>query len=132
MPWSTPHPNGERREWLLRSGNGSNHVGGEQNLLSLKVTETELNRGWGMGDGGWGMGVQASEDSSFKPSGGRLGENDMDYDADEKSMAALRWRLRHAQEMYSRYKTCVGGAPCTPLTARIPVCRNEGMSVHEV
>ena len=60
-----------------------------------------------MGGGGWGIGdgVQASEDSSFKPSGGRLGESDMDYDADEKSMAALRWRLRHAQEMYSRYKT---------------------------
>eukprot|EP00271_Cylindrocystis_brebissonii_P006458 TRINITY_DN19250_c0_g1_i1.p1 TRINITY_DN19250_c0_g1~~TRINITY_DN19250_c0_g1_i1.p1 ORF type:complete len:937 (-),score=163.36 TRINITY_DN19250_c0_g1_i1:569-3379(-) len=47
----------------------------------------------------------ANEDPSFKATGGRLGENDMDYDTDEKSMAALRWRLRHAQDMYSRYKT---------------------------
>lgn len=48
--------------------------------------------------------AMASEDPTFKPSGGQLG-NDLDYDTDEKSMAALRWRLRHAQEMYSRYKT---------------------------
>eukprot|EP00897_Mesotaenium_endlicherianum_P005633 jgi/Mesen1/5098/ME000252S04208 len=47
----------------------------------------------------------ASEDATFKPSGGQIGENDMDYDADEKSMATLRRRLRKAQDMYLRYKT---------------------------
>ncbi|GAB2283294.1 hypothetical protein Dimus_017815 [Dionaea muscipula] len=45
------------------------------------------------------------EDPSFKPQGGRLGENDMDYDTDEKSMAALRRQLRVAQEEYYRYKS---------------------------
>ncbi|XP_042488711.1 LMBR1 domain-containing protein 2 homolog A isoform X2 [Macadamia integrifolia] len=44
------------------------------------------------------------EDPSFKPQGGRLGENDMDYDNDEKSMAALRRQLRRAREEYFRYK----------------------------
>ncbi|XP_058096925.1 uncharacterized protein LOC131242353 isoform X2 [Magnolia sinica] len=44
------------------------------------------------------------EDPSFKPSGGRLGENDMDYDTDEKSMATLRRQLRRAREEYYRYK----------------------------
>ncbi|KAF5943642.1 hypothetical protein HYC85_017719 [Camellia sinensis] len=45
-----------------------------------------------------------SEDPSFKPQGGRLGENDMDYDTDEKSMAALRRQLKRAREEYYRYK----------------------------
>ncbi|RWW25830.1 hypothetical protein GW17_00009812, partial [Ensete ventricosum] len=44
------------------------------------------------------------EDPSFKPSGGRLGENDMDYDTDDKTMAALRRQLRKAREEYYRYK----------------------------
>ncbi|KAL2538545.1 LMBR1-like membrane protein [Forsythia ovata] len=51
------------------------------------------------------------EDPSFKPQGGRLGENDMDYDTDEKSMATLRRHLRQAREEYyrckSEYLTCV-------------------------
>ncbi|MED6158470.1 hypothetical protein PIB30_033003 [Stylosanthes scabra] len=45
------------------------------------------------------------EDPSFKPQGGQLGENDMDYDTDEKSMAALRRHLRSASEEYQRYKS---------------------------
>ncbi|KAG8641032.1 hypothetical protein MANES_13G096600v8 [Manihot esculenta] len=45
------------------------------------------------------------EDPSFKPQGGRLGENDMDYDTDEKSMATLRRHLRVAREGYYRYKS---------------------------
>ncbi|KAJ3695835.1 hypothetical protein LUZ60_001212 [Juncus effusus] len=45
------------------------------------------------------------EDPGFKPSGGRLGENDMDYDTDEKTMAALRRQLRRAREEYYRYKS---------------------------
>ncbi|KAM6563886.1 hypothetical protein CsatB_023884 [Cannabis sativa] len=45
------------------------------------------------------------EDPSFKPQGGRLGENDMDYDTDEKSMATLRRHLRGAREEYYRYKS---------------------------
>ncbi|EEF27859.1 conserved hypothetical protein [Ricinus communis] len=45
------------------------------------------------------------EDPSFKPQGGRLGENDMDYDTDEKSMATLRRNLRGAREGYYRYKS---------------------------
>lgn len=40
----------------------------------------------------------------FKPSGGRMGESDMDYDTDEKSMAALKRRLLKAQSAYYRYK----------------------------
>lgn len=47
----------------------------------------------------------ADEDSSFKPSGGRMGESDMDYDADEKSMAALRRRLRKARYSYCSFKS---------------------------
>ncbi|AQK56420.1 LMBR1-like conserved region family protein isoform X3 [Zea mays] len=51
------------------------------------------------------------EDPSFKPSGGRFGENDMDYDTDDKSMATLRRQLRRAHEEYyrgkSEYMTCV-------------------------
>ncbi|XP_022854996.1 uncharacterized protein LOC111376279 [Olea europaea var. sylvestris] len=51
------------------------------------------------------------EDPSFKPQGGQLGENDMDYDTDEKSMATLRRHLRQAREEYyrckSEYLTCV-------------------------
>ncbi|XP_027163161.1 LMBR1 domain-containing protein 2 homolog [Coffea eugenioides] len=46
-----------------------------------------------------------TEDSSFKPQGGRLGENDMDYDTDEKTMAALRRQLKKAREQYYRYKS---------------------------
>lgn len=49
--------------------------------------------------------LQAAEDVSFKPTGGQIGENDMDYDTDLRSMAALRRRLRNAQDNYSRYKT---------------------------
>ncbi|KAF7803754.1 LMBR1 domain-containing protein 2-like protein A-like [Senna tora] len=45
------------------------------------------------------------EDPSFKPQGGRLGENDMDYDTDEKSMAALRRYLRRSWEEYYRYRS---------------------------
>ncbi|KAE8675661.1 homeobox-leucine zipper protein ATHB-6-like [Hibiscus syriacus] len=45
------------------------------------------------------------EDPSFKPQGGRLGENDMDYDSDEKSMATLRRHLRLAREEYYRCKS---------------------------
>ncbi|PIA52027.1 hypothetical protein AQUCO_01000127v1 [Aquilegia coerulea] len=45
------------------------------------------------------------EDPSFKPQGGRFGENDMDYDTDEKSMATLRRQLRIAREEYYRYKS---------------------------
>lgn len=44
------------------------------------------------------------ENPSFKPSGGMFGENDMDYDTDDKTMAALRRRLRKAQEEYYRYR----------------------------
>ncbi|KAK7247392.1 hypothetical protein RIF29_42275 [Crotalaria pallida] len=51
------------------------------------------------------------EDPSFKPQGGQLGGSDMDYDTDDKSMAALRRHLRGATEEYYRYKseymTCV-------------------------
>ena len=47
---------------------------------------------------------QLTEDPSFKPQGGRLGENDMDYDNDEKSMATLRRHLRIARGEYYRYK----------------------------
>ncbi|XP_022744628.1 LMBR1 domain-containing protein 2 homolog A isoform X8 [Durio zibethinus] len=46
-----------------------------------------------------------NEDPSFKPQGGRFGENDMDYDTDEKSMATLRRRLRIAREEYCRYRS---------------------------
>uniref|UniRef100_A0A2P2M4R7 Uncharacterized protein n=1 Tax=Rhizophora mucronata TaxID=61149 RepID=A0A2P2M4R7_RHIMU len=42
------------------------------------------------------------QDPSFKPQGGRLGENDMDYDTDEKSMATLRCHLRGARDSYYR------------------------------
>ncbi|KAI5669819.1 hypothetical protein M9H77_19672 [Catharanthus roseus] len=45
------------------------------------------------------------EDPSFKPQGGQLGENDMDYDTDEKSMATLRRHLRYAREEYYRCKS---------------------------
>lgn len=48
--------------------------------------------------------LQFREDPSFKPQGGRLGEDDMDYDTDEKSMAKLRRNLRIAREEYYRYK----------------------------
>ncbi|KAK3131966.1 hypothetical protein QOZ80_6AG0513960 [Eleusine coracana subsp. coracana] len=43
-------------------------------------------------------------DPLFKPSGGKLGENDMDYDTDEKTMATLRRQLRRAHEEYYRRK----------------------------
>ncbi|XP_029128499.1 LMBR1 domain-containing protein 2 homolog A isoform X2 [Cajanus cajan] len=45
------------------------------------------------------------EDPSFKPQGGRLGESDMDYDTDEKSMASLRRRLKRARDKYYRYRS---------------------------
>ncbi|XP_028790134.1 LMBR1 domain-containing protein 2 homolog A-like, partial [Neltuma alba] len=45
------------------------------------------------------------EDPSFKPQGGRLGESDMDYDTDVKSMAALRRYLKRSQEEYYRYRS---------------------------
>lgn len=45
------------------------------------------------------------EDPSFKPQGGRLGERDMDYDTDEKSMASLRRHLKRAREQYYRYRS---------------------------
>lgn len=48
--------------------------------------------------------LQFKEDPSFKPQGGQLGENDMDYDTDEKSMATLRRHLRAAREEYYRCK----------------------------
>ncbi|OQU76068.1 hypothetical protein SORBI_3010G087300 [Sorghum bicolor] len=51
------------------------------------------------------------DDPSFKPSGGKLGEQDMDYDTDNKTMATLRRQLRKAHEEYYRrksdYMTCV-------------------------
>ncbi|KAL1065719.1 hypothetical protein V6Z11_D12G016000 [Gossypium hirsutum] len=49
--------------------------------------------------------IVLKEDSSFKPQGGRFGENDMDYDTDEKSMASLRRRLRIARDQYCRYRS---------------------------
>ncbi|CAJ1936094.1 unnamed protein product [Sphenostylis stenocarpa] len=45
------------------------------------------------------------DDPSFKPQGGRLGESDMDYDRDEKSMASLRRRIKRAREQYYRYRS---------------------------
>ncbi|KAK9165763.1 hypothetical protein Scep_000954 [Stephania cephalantha] len=45
------------------------------------------------------------EDPAFKPQGGRLGENDMDYDTDVKSMATLRRQLVRARDEYYRYKS---------------------------
>nr|XP_043607883.1 LMBR1 domain-containing protein 2 homolog [Erigeron canadensis] len=45
------------------------------------------------------------EDPSFKPQGGRVGQNDMDYDADEKSMATLRRHLRGVRDEYYRSKS---------------------------
>ncbi|TYG39463.1 hypothetical protein ES288_D12G018200v1 [Gossypium darwinii] len=52
----------------------------------------------------WSTRQKLKEDSSFKPQGGRFGENDMDYDTDEKSMASLRRRLRIARDQYCRYR----------------------------
>ncbi|KAI3702188.1 hypothetical protein L6452_27914 [Arctium lappa] len=46
-----------------------------------------------------------NEDPSFKPQGGRLGENDMEYDTDEKSMATLRRQLKIAKGEYYRCKS---------------------------
>lgn len=48
--------------------------------------------------------MQLNEDPTFKPQGGKLGENDMDYDSDVKNMASLRRKLRKARERYYRYK----------------------------
>jgi hypothetical protein len=45
------------------------------------------------------------DDALFKPSGGKLGENDMDYDTDNKTMATLRRQLRRAHEEYYRRKS---------------------------
>ncbi|GFP86778.1 lmbr1 domain-containing protein 2 homolog a [Phtheirospermum japonicum] len=49
--------------------------------------------------------MQLNEDPTFKPQGGNLGENDMDYDTDTKSMASLRRQLTKAREVYYRYKS---------------------------
>ncbi|GBG59074.1 hypothetical protein CBR_g24418 [Chara braunii] len=49
--------------------------------------------------------IVATDDPSFKPAGGRVGEDDMDYDTDEKSMAVLRRRLRIAVDTYMRLKS---------------------------
>ncbi|KAG6652827.1 hypothetical protein CIPAW_05G032800 [Carya illinoinensis] len=49
--------------------------------------------------------IVLKEDPSFKPQGGRLGENDMDYDTDEKTMATLRRQLRGAREEYYRCRS---------------------------
>ncbi|KAI7753514.1 hypothetical protein M8C21_007681 [Ambrosia artemisiifolia] len=69
------------------------------------------------------------EDPSFKPQGGLLGENDMNYDTDEKSMATLRRRLRGAREEYYRYKseylTCVMEALKLEETIKNYEQRNE-------
>ncbi|KAL1831753.1 hypothetical protein ACET3Z_001404 [Daucus carota] len=46
-----------------------------------------------------------NEDPTFKPQGGNLGENDMDYDTNDKSMAQLRRHLRRARERYYRYRS---------------------------
>ncbi|XP_062233315.1 uncharacterized protein LOC133930642 isoform X2 [Phragmites australis] len=43
-------------------------------------------------------------DPLFKPTGGKLGEKDMDYDTDDKTMATLRRQLRRAHEEYYRRK----------------------------
>ncbi|KAG2605468.1 hypothetical protein PVAP13_4NG072300 [Panicum virgatum] len=45
------------------------------------------------------------DDALFKPAGGKLGENDMDYDTDNKTMATLRRQLRRAHEEYYRRKS---------------------------
>ncbi|KAK1385940.1 LMBR1 domain-containing protein 2-like [Heracleum sosnowskyi] len=45
------------------------------------------------------------EDPTFKPQGGKLGENDMDYDTNVKSMAQLRRHLRRARERYYRFRS---------------------------
>jgi hypothetical protein len=55
------------------------------------------------------MTQMVKEDPAFKPSGGRMGESDMDYDTDEKSMAALKRRLLKAQSSYYRYKSDYSG-----------------------
>ncbi|GAQ89609.1 hypothetical protein KFL_005410080 [Klebsormidium nitens] len=49
--------------------------------------------------------TMAAEDPTFKPTGGRIGENDMDYDMSIKTLASLRKRLRNAKEQYYRYKS---------------------------
>ena len=51
--------------------------------------------------------IQLNEDPTFKPQGGNLGENDMDYDTNDKSMAQLRRHLRRARERYYRYRRYV-------------------------
>ncbi|KQK18966.1 hypothetical protein BRADI_1g45660v3 [Brachypodium distachyon] len=45
------------------------------------------------------------DDPLFNLCGGKLEENDMDYDTDGKTMAALRRRLRRAHEEYCRCKS---------------------------
>ncbi|XLR68101.1 hypothetical protein HN51_015153, partial [Arachis hypogaea] len=52
-----------------------------------------------------GISFSFRKDPSFKPQGGQLRENDMDYDTDENSMATLRRHLRGATEEYYRYKS---------------------------
>ncbi|XP_066319589.1 uncharacterized protein [Miscanthus floridulus] len=74
------------------------------------------------------MSQMLREDPSFKPSGGRLGENDMDYDTDDKSMATLRRQLRRAHEEYyrckSEYMTCVMEALKLEDTIKNYECRD--------
>lgn len=47
---------------------------------------------------------QLQDDPLFKPFGGKLGEHDMDYDTDNKTMATLQRQLRKAHEEYYRRK----------------------------
>ncbi|CAI9104076.1 OLC1v1002687C1 [Oldenlandia corymbosa var. corymbosa] len=49
--------------------------------------------------------IVLDEDPSFKPQGGRFGENDMDYDTDNKTMAALRRHLKRTREQYYQYRS---------------------------
>lgn len=50
---------------------------------------------------------QMQENPSFKPSAGRMSDNDMEYDQDISGMAELRRRLRQAHFTFARYKRCV-------------------------
>ncbi|XP_024534652.1 LMBR1 domain-containing protein 2 homolog isoform X2 [Selaginella moellendorffii] len=48
------------------------------------------------------------ENPSFKPSAGRMSDNDMEYDQDISGMAELRRRLRQAHFTFARYKSEYG------------------------
>lgn len=78
-------------------------------MLAKMVTSTShypyiVNMHWNLSNFNEWLSIQFREDPSFKPQGGQLGENDMDYDTDEKSMATLRRHLRNAKDEYYRYK----------------------------